>query len=184
MEVIRIFKQPLVLAETKRMRKIYKLQFTIYKKNNGQVMLFTVLTISALFLGVTAIAGVLMNYQLRQVTNIADAAKAIFAADAATERALFVVFRCNNDTPVVPVGYDPDPLVNSGFCDLLAKEVPDEQPAPYLPEFLNNATYRLFIESTVSGTGNHDPKATSDNAVFIKAAGQAGKSTRAFGIFF
>jgi hypothetical protein len=165
------------------MALITNYQLLITKNRNGQIMLFTVLVISALFLSVTAIAGLLMNYQLRQVTNIADAAKAVFAADAATERALFVVFRCNGGSPVVPGGYPGNDLKDSGFCDALAKQFADDQTPPVLPEFFNNATYKLIIE-TDCGSGTHVPTADISTADCIKAAGQAGKSTRAFGIFF
>lgn len=51
----------------------------------GQVMLSTVLILSGTILGATAIAGLLMLYQVRQSTNIGDSAKAIFAADAGLE---------------------------------------------------------------------------------------------------
>ncbi len=167
------------------------MKFPILKKkaNSGQVMLLTVLVISALFLGVTAIAGLLMNYQLRQVTNIVDATKAIFAADAAIERSLFVVYRCNSDNPVLPSGWPnelttPAGLSTFSFCDTLPKQVADDPTDPKLPVFFNNATYHLLIESTVSGPGVHDSNANSSNVTFIKGAGQAGKSTRALGISF
>jgi len=147
-------------------------------------MLFTVLVISGLFLGVTAIAGLLMNYQLRQVTNIVDATKAIFAADAAVERALFVVYRCNGGNPVLPSTGWPDDLIANQFCETLGKSAADDPNPPALPTFYNNANYRLLIESGVFGPGIHDPDATSVTVSTIKAAGQAGKSTRSLGIFF
>lgn len=54
-------------------------------KQQGQVMLITVLAMSGTVLASTAIAGLLMVYQIRQSTDTANSAKAIFAADAGLE---------------------------------------------------------------------------------------------------
>ena len=62
------------------------------KKNNsrsGQIMLMSVLTIGAVMLGATAIAGFLVLYQIRMSTNAADSAKAIFASDAGIEWGIY-----------------------------------------------------------------------------------------------
>lgn len=48
-------------------------------------MLVTVLILSGTILGAVAIAGLLMIYQVRQTTNVANSTKAIFAADAGLE---------------------------------------------------------------------------------------------------
>lgn len=64
----------------------------ISKKNNskdGQIMLMSVLTIGAVMLGATAIAGFLVLYQIRMSTNASDSAKAIFAADAGIEWGIY-----------------------------------------------------------------------------------------------
>ena len=58
----------------------------------GQAMLLTVLSIGGTILGATAIAGLIMLYQIRSATDFANSAKAIFAADAGTEWALYSYF--------------------------------------------------------------------------------------------
>ena len=143
----------------------------------GQVMLLTVIVLSAVFLSVTALAGFLMTYQLRQVTNVIDGSKAIFAADAALERGLFVVYRCNglSGTPVVPAG-GWDDLTN--FCNALRSESADD---PSLAQFLNGATYKLLIDP---GDGDHDGFAGIDTVNVIKGGGRAGRVARALGAFF
>ncbi len=52
-------------------------------------MLMTVIMLSGAILASTSLAGLLILYQLRQSTDSASSTKAIFAADAGTERALF-----------------------------------------------------------------------------------------------
>jgi hypothetical protein len=55
-------------------------------------MLLTVLSIGGTILGATTIAGLLMLYQIRSATDLANSAKAVFAADAGTEWALYNYF--------------------------------------------------------------------------------------------
>ena len=56
---------------------------------SGQVMLMTVVMLSGAILASTSLAGLLILYQLRQATDAAASTKAIFAADAGLERALY-----------------------------------------------------------------------------------------------
>jgi hypothetical protein len=56
---------------------------------SGQAMLIAVLALGGAILGATTVAGLLMLYQIRATTDTANSAKAIFAADAGTEWALF-----------------------------------------------------------------------------------------------
>ena len=78
-------------------------------------MLITVLALSGTILGATAIAGLLMLYQIRQSTDIANSTKAIFAADAGIETQLFQILKgvppggCNN---IPPDGSGPEQLLN------------------------------------------------------------------------
>ena len=58
----------------------------------GQVMLLTVLIVSGTILGATAIAGVLMLYQLRQATDFGRSLQALFAADTGLEWRLYRKF--------------------------------------------------------------------------------------------
>ena len=64
----------------------------------GQVMLITVLILGSAILGATVIAGTLTTQRIRQSISVTESAKAIFAADAGLEDALY---RCiKNDPPV------------------------------------------------------------------------------------
>ena len=56
---------------------------------SGQAMLIAVLALGGAILGATTVAGLLTLYQIRATTDTANSAKAIFAADAGTEWALF-----------------------------------------------------------------------------------------------
>lgn len=65
-------------------------------------MILTTIMIGGLFLMASAIAGLLMFYQLQQATDFGNSTIAIFAADANLERALYYYFyeyRYNPDLP-------------------------------------------------------------------------------------
>lgn len=66
--------------------------------NNGQVMLLTVLVIGGLLLGASAIAGLMMVYQIRQSSDVVNSTKAIFAADTGIEWELYRMFK-DSDYP-------------------------------------------------------------------------------------
>ncbi|MEK7611791.1 MAG: hypothetical protein AAB407_00360 [Patescibacteria group bacterium] len=135
-----------------------KLGREIKNSQKGQVMLFSVLVISAVFLSVTVIAGLLVVNQLSQVTRSIDSASAIYAADAAVERGLFYANRCIND--VKPTGWPED---IKEFCDQIGNQEPDTN-GGFPPLFLNGATYKLSI---VLGES-------------VKATGRSGRTARAF----
>jgi hypothetical protein len=92
---------------------------------SGQAMLMSVLSIGGVLLGATTIAGILMVFQIRQNTDFANSAKAIYAADAGLEWGLY----------------------NSG------KNVGAPSPTP-LPTFSNGATLvvKCYDASEVSVT--------------------------------
>ena len=56
-------------------------------------MIIATLALGGVILGATTIAGLLMIFQIRGTTNAADSAKAIFAADAGIESALYQRFK-------------------------------------------------------------------------------------------
>jgi hypothetical protein len=63
-------------------------------------MLLAVLALGGAVLSATAIAGFLISYQIRETTDFTNSAKAIFAADAGAEWALFSHF-ANSSTPML-----------------------------------------------------------------------------------
>lgn len=78
-------------------------------------MLLTVVMTSGILFLVTSVAGILMFYQLQQVTDIGNSAAAIFAADAALEKATYDYFLSSAyvyDQTVNP----PNPCFTTG-CD-------------------------------------------------------------------
>ncbi len=68
----------------------------IFDKNNGQVMLLSVLILSSIIAVVTALASLLISFQLRQVTDARESAEAIFAADTGIECVLWKQFGSSN----------------------------------------------------------------------------------------
>lgn len=66
--------------------------------NVGQVMLLTVLILGSTVLSASTIAGYLMTLKIRASSDIANSAKAIFAADTGIEWELYKQFK-NLDYP-------------------------------------------------------------------------------------
>lgn len=62
-------------------------------------MLLTTVMMSGVILSVSAIAGLLMLYQVRQATDAVDSSMAFFAADAGVEKTLYCYFT----TTTIPV---------------------------------------------------------------------------------
>lgn len=75
-----------------------------FQTNKGQVMLLTVLLTGGVLLAATAVAGLMMIYQIRQTTAMIDSVQAIFAADAALEWSLFcrVVWTIQKENGMAP----------------------------------------------------------------------------------
>lgn len=121
-------------------------------------MLITVLALSGTILGATAIAGLLMLYQIRQTTDAVNSAKAIYAADSGIEWRLYRFFKidgwaCNPD------------------CDG-AGTPPDCLP----PEMANiSSPAEPLNTSCVTMEG-------AATTTVIKSTGISGKSSRAFEI--
>lgn len=73
-------------------------------------MLIAVLSLGGAILGATTVAGLLTLYQIRATTDTANSAKAIFAADAGMEWALFNYYcgintsstQCQSGLPLQP----------------------------------------------------------------------------------
>lgn len=85
-------------------------------------MLLAVLALGGTMLGATTIAGFLMLYQIRQATDFESSAKAIFAADAGTEYALYSYFKPPEGVlPGVPAGT----LSNQAMLDVTCYESDD-----------------------------------------------------------
>lgn len=61
------------------------------RMRRGQVMIIAVLAIGGTLLGASAIAGLLTIFQIRQSTDLANSTRAIYAADAGLEWALYEV---------------------------------------------------------------------------------------------
>lgn len=64
------------------------------KTSKGQTMLFMVFTMSIVILGATALANLLVVYELRQASSISQSTQALFSADAGIERILMGRFGC------------------------------------------------------------------------------------------
>ncbi|MBI2033628.1 MAG: hypothetical protein HYT13_00835 [Candidatus Liptonbacteria bacterium] len=125
-------------------------------KVSGQVMIMTTLAIGGTILGAATIAGLLVVYQIRATTDLADSAKVIFAADAGIEWKLYNYFKGTTSTP---------------------------NPLPQ-PDFLSSSDIRLtvaclddsFTEIDCGTLGN-------SSATAIKSVGTYKNSSRAFFVF-
>lgn len=143
---------------------------------SGQVMVLTVLALGGTLLGLTGIAGLLMVYQIRQATDLANSSKAIFAADAGIEWALYD-FDCHVDEGVL-CG-DPDP-------PLCVVEPPG------LPAVDSDGNpIRVFDTDGDGALGPLEPLyrvrddqgnrfCIDENSTAVRSVGTAGRSSRAF----
>ena len=59
------------------------------RSTTGQALLLSILALGGVVLSATTIAGLVMTYQIRQTTEAADSAEAVFAADAGIECGLY-----------------------------------------------------------------------------------------------
>jgi hypothetical protein len=75
-------------------------------------MLITVLSLGGTILGATAIAGLLMLYQIRSATDFANSAKAVFAADAGTEWAQYNYFNPTSTLELSPPSFSNGSIVS------------------------------------------------------------------------
>lgn len=131
------------------------------ESRKGQVMILTVLALGGAVLGATTIAGLLMLYQIRETTDLANSAKAIYAADSGIEASLYNWF-CEG------------PNGNGRTC-----------PAPIPARFANGA--KVNISRYCFNGGQPvvpcNSEAVADSATF-KSIGISGNSNRAFGLTF
>ena len=81
-------------------------KFVNRSSTTGQAMILTALTLGGVILTATTIAGLLTVYQLRQANDLANSAKAIFAADTGIEWGLYQFFE--------PTGPQPQPTMTNG----------------------------------------------------------------------
>ncbi len=102
-------------------------------------MLITVLVLSGTILGATAIAGLIMLYQIRQSTDIVNSTKAIYAADSGIEWRLYKFFK-----------------TDAQIC----KNCPDGGACPQ-PKFQNNSSFEATCVAQGGGaTTTVDVKST------------------------
>jgi hypothetical protein len=121
-------------------------------QRSGQVMVLTVLTLGGALLGATTIAGLLMLYQIRQGADVAQSARAVFAADSGIEWGLY---------------------------NLLCQTDPTKAPCPIaeLPTFRNGATVEV---KCLDDNGIDVPLCDPATTVTIKSLGRSANVARAF----
>ena len=142
----------------KQAEKVYK---NSGRRRSGQAMLIAVLSLGGAILGATTVAGLLTLYQIRATTDTANSAKALFAADAGTEWALFNYY-CG----------DADPA----RCD---SEVASGTEEYTLPAFSNGASMQVncYVDPGASGATTTCSNASTSAVI---SAGTANGSERAF----
>lgn len=90
-------------------------------ERSGQAMLIAVLAMGGAMMGATAIAGLLILYQIRATTNSVNSAKSIFAADSGVDWALYSYYcqddgRCPNGPPPLTVMLPGSGAIVSSTC--------------------------------------------------------------------
>lgn len=101
---------------------------------SGQAMIMMVIMMGGMMLSATAVAGLLMFYQLRQANEASASGMAVFAADAGLEAGSYCYFYGD----VIPLGELPQP--GRGYCD-------SESPLS------NGARYKTFLIFSFDGAG-------------------------------
>jgi hypothetical protein len=129
-------------------------------RRSGQAMLIAVLALGGAILGATTVAGLLTLYQIRATTDTANSAKAIFAADAGTEWALFNYYDGN------------------GYCGANPSQCSDgELPQPTFAG--SGASITVSCYDNPGATGYPTPCNNTSTVVAI-SSGIANSSERAF----
>ncbi|MFA6407641.1 MAG: hypothetical protein WCV80_02975 [Candidatus Paceibacterota bacterium] len=70
------------------------------KKNDGQAMILSVMMLGGVLISIGVIAGILVLYQIRQVNDVENSAKAFFAADAGVEWMTYGIYVASTTSPV------------------------------------------------------------------------------------
>ncbi len=94
-----------------------KIKSAILNNSSGQAIILTTVMLGGLMLSATAIAGLLMFYQLRQANDAAGSAMAVFAADAGLEAGSYCYFYGSDPIPSPPLPNNSYCIVNSNSSD-------------------------------------------------------------------
>lgn len=138
-------------------------------------MILTVLALGGAILGATTIAGLLMLYQIRQTTDLANSGKAVYAADAGIEWTLYNWF-CANDPNKTNC-----PATDSQFTWNLHRANLSNGAKVQVTQYCFNNTSPNPIGNSDDGTCD---VATIASSTTFKSMGVSGNSTRAFGLSF
>lgn len=88
------------------------------RNREGQAMLLTAVAMGGTLLVITAVAGLITLYQLRQLSNVTNSAKAIFAAEAGLEWGVYqfrqFMFYANSPSSLVLDGKEPPTPFSNG----------------------------------------------------------------------
>jgi len=102
----------------------------IFDNHSGQAMVMMVIMMGGMMLSATAVAGLLMFYQLRQANESSASGMAVFAADAGLEAGSYCYFFGD----FIPPGKTPEP--NTPYCPINSSD------------FLNGANYKSSLTFT------------------------------------
>jgi hypothetical protein len=84
------------IANGKKMREgqgLFSKGIFPFSRPGGQAMILTIVSLGGTILGAVTIAGLLLTYQIRQASDLAGSARAIFAADAGIEWSIYRYFK-------------------------------------------------------------------------------------------
>ena len=115
-----------------------------YISRKGQVMLVSILTLGGIMIGVTAISGLLVLYQIRMSSDAAGSAKAIFASDAGVDWALYRFLKSTS-------GFTPDTNFSNGAVSTVVCKGPsgildcsDANISSIVSTGVSGSIYRVF----------------------------------------
>ena len=136
-----------------------------HSKKAGQLLIMSVVILGGILLSATAVAGLLLRYQLRLTNDVANSAKALFAADSLLEWHSYCAQRQKG---IIGVAGG-----NPGRINQLNNDGIDCTDAGLPPTYLDS---QVTSTSTIRFSNGIDPNSV-DARIFSEGFG--GKATRA-----
>ncbi|MBU6500320.1 MAG: hypothetical protein KGJ89_00625 [Patescibacteria group bacterium] len=145
-------------------------KFLIYKSltdnRRGQIMILASMALGGALLGISALAGLLMTYQIRQTTDLTNSTKSIMAADSGVEWGLYQYFHPSSP----PIGCPSSNCDSSGGYNL----------GPYA----DGASVVVTCYGLDPSNGTEQQQLNCSNASSVQAVGEANFASRSFRTYF
>ncbi len=132
-------------------------------------MILASLALGGALLGISALAGLLMTYQIRQTTDLENSTKAIMAADSGVEWGLYQYFHPSNPPVATNPGCPGSCSPNGGYK---------------LGPYANGATVVVTCWGLDPVTGSELQQPNCSNASSIQAIGDSNLADRSLRAYF